>query len=115
MTLLEDLNSLADSSDSSAEVKAAAAAAAEQILSNDRSIRALKVELDIARSVVHQRQSSEPSMGRLARVLHNASPDIVALLGALVFSVGAGLVYRPAGLIAFGALLLWSGITAARN
>ena len=42
--------------------------------------------------------------------------DVLAVLGPVIFAVGAGMVYAPAGVIVFGAgLIAWATVGAMVN
>lgn len=40
--------------------------------------------------------------------------DLLAIIGAVLISIGAGLIYQPAGLIVGGSLCIATAIIAAR-
>jgi hypothetical protein len=52
----------------------------------------------------------QPSLNKAA-----ALARLLALLGLVLVSYGAHLVYRPAGFIVAGAICLWAGIGALRG
>jgi hypothetical protein len=82
----------------------------EKLDGRARDISALEDALTEARSV----GLGNPRVAAWRAIISAAAPDVLALLGAVILSFGAGMVYRPAALIVFGALLLWSGLAAAR-
>lgn len=103
----------------SAEQSAADASAKEISLlkgitaQRSREIAELEAALTIARSVA-EAYTKTPSPSRFVKALQDASPEVVAMLGTLALSVGAGMIYRPAGLIVLGALLLCGAVLSAR-
>jgi len=42
-------------------------------------------------------------------------PDLLLIAGAALVAYGAGLIYRPAGFITAGLLLLLAGVLASRS
>lgn len=53
-------------------------------------------------------------MKKLLAALPTITRDVTGLAGAVLVSVGAGMIYRPAGLIVAGAFLLVGAVLDAR-
>lgn len=53
--------------------------------------------------------------GAALRVIMGVLPDMAALAGAALTAYGAALIYRPAGFIAGGVLLMAMAFLAARS
>ena len=49
----------------------------------------------------------------MKRIVKGKEAELTMFLGGILFSVGCGMIYRPAGLIAAGLLTMADGVLAA--